>query len=574
MKGLFSFDPSSSSVSLSRSNEKKRPPNIRLSLFRKFFPKYLKDLSFLTKGDPIISKLKRTKVIRDFTASSSADHRRPEWRLIIANKAKSVKILSGYPEFTNQFAEKIKLLSYLTSLHIFLPFTPHSSANNNVHLLKACNQMKRLSHLKNLEFIQLTKFSKALLQELNASPRLLKSLKNLILSCQWRGGQDTDMMEILKNSKNLLKYVTSLKLGMLSSPSHYANFQALAGGCPSLSCLSFEFCCPESFDQQLSAEINFLDAVKTFQNLRSLNLLIGDIFIFLRDFTLPPLVESLILNFEQCLSMEILCRINHIFTDHMEGTPTLERFYENFHRLHSLQVLKIFFRSDVSQEGYKYQNYLSQGILKRISSLKKLTFMGSPARFSRKKDALPFLNDTYLPQFLQSLSHLHQTLEIGSERSIISGFDLSSLRNKFIKLSAITITGILDHSDINILLFLEQIISLGDSLTTIKLNISVDCTRKSLLSLLQQLYKLSRPKSLRLKLQTKFFENRNLEALRSDFKDFMKESLEERPKLHGIALKLNVDENILKYLRGFLGIYSKKFDNFIIIPNSCGFSYK
>ena len=588
MKALLYFDPTLTSGPKYSSMGSTGFSKVRPALLRNYSPKYLRNFPFLPKQGSTQAKLKRTKIIRKFSAHPL--DRGPEWRPIIANKIKTVKTLIGSSQFTNQFVQKTKFLSYLASIHMLLPYDPRpyiGSPKEEFCLIQTCHNMKRLKHLKNFEFSRLSRSIKGFIQELNASPRLLKSLKNLILSCEWKGAQDVEMMNIMKDNKNLLRYMTSLKLATLNSPSHYKAFQAFTNSCPNLQTLSFQFCCRDIIYNPLKAdrysgkcfpvEINYLDAIKTFQNLRSLDLHIADTFTFLSDFALPPLVENLLLNFGECLSIEILsCFLpNNKGPQAFEENKILMRFYENFQHLHNLKLLRMYFSSDIGPEEYESQHYLSQGILKRIPTLKKLTFIGAHRCCGLNKAYRSLISDLYLPQFFQSFHHLSQTLEtlnIGHEKIIFSSFDLSSSKHKFAKLSTLTVTGRLENSDVNILLFLEQILSLGSSIKNIKLNTFIDNKIQSLLSLLQQLNKLSRPENLQLDLQIKFSENKSLEGLGPGFEDVMKklQDEEEYPiRLHGVSLNLFTKDTSSD--TKFLESYGKVFDSFNLLSSYAGF---
>ena len=553
--------------------------NIKPILFRKFFPKYLRYLSFPAKEGSTKSKLKRTKVIRDFTAFPLAQRR--DWRLIIANKIKSVKILSSQPQFKSQFVGKVKLFPFLKSVHIDTPTDARQFKKAGPYQVKACKKMARLKHLENLELSRLLSCSKKVIQQLETSPRLLRQLKNLRISCEWKGGEDAEMMRIIKGSKNLLRYMTSLRLATLNSTSHYKDFKVLADSCPNLQTLSFEFCCREITysprvvdkysEKSFPVEVNYLSALETFHNLRSLDLRIADTFTFLNDLALPPRIEHLLLNFEECLSNEIMDRIQQKDSQPFDENKILVKFYENFKHLHKLQALKMYFSSDIDPQQYERQNYLSQGILKRIPSLQKLTFISARRCRGLNQGYRSSVDDLYLPQFFQSFHHLNETLEtleIGDQKVVFASFDLSSSKSRFVKLSTLKFTGILNTK---IPLFLEQVISLGDSITTIELNTFMDNTIQSLVSLLQQLKKLYRPETLKLVLQIKFFEDKSFEDLGLGFEDVMKELQEEEdPRLQGVSLSL-FTSTISPGTREFLEAYGKKFENFNILPSYADF---
>ena len=169
------------------------------------------------------------------------------------------------------------------------------------------------------------------------------------------------------------------------------------------------------------------------------------------------------------------------------------------------------------------------------------------------------MTDSFFSQFLESCHHFGQTLEklgIGHERVVLCpDFDLSSSRNKLLKLSTITVTGNIENC---IQAFFKQILSLGDSITTIKLNTFSEKSSKSLLLILRELSKLQKPE-LKIELQRKFLDSCYYHKVVKDFENAMKifqEEYEDDP----IFLKLMAGFADAEPLVRFLEIYGEKFE--------------
>jgi len=585
---MHSLHPNSKGTS-SSSFGRKLSNETQQKLFLKYFPKYFKHFALSIKNSSIRSKLKRTKIIQEFQASYPFNHHRPYWRLFLANKQKTVKILSENAQSSHQFSQKVQLFSGLKSIKVSLPDPSDLSLKElqkeKRYLGRAFRQLRTLRNLQSLEIDNLVKNYKDLLERLNSHQRLLGSLTKFRLFCDWKGAVDPQLLQILQSKKNVLRAVTSLRLGALCSPSHYKSFLGLANACPKLSSLNFEFSCRNilySFKKDrkfsctcYSVDVNYLQAIETFQNLKFLNLDIADTFSFLQDLALPPSIQHLVLNFEECLSKEIMTHLNNEKDFHdddlltiFEQNKTLLRFYSSFQPLHHLETLKLLFSKDSNQQIYQFQSYLSHHILKRIPSpLKSLTSVLFSNCWRLNPSSQSSIKDLYLPQFVQSCENFSQTLEIlelgGHEKIIYPQVDLSGSQCKFPKLSLIKITGTIDEEN-NIDSFLQEIMSLGNSIRLIKLNIFMKGTVVSLLGLLQHLNNVKKPDLVKTDIQVKLTNLTDLEDLGIDFAEVINELKSgERGfgKAKGVSLKVYTTVNS-EYMKTFLKVYGEKFEAF------------
>jgi len=540
--------------------------------FQKYFPKYLRNFSLRANSYSVKSMLKKTKVIRNPQICLSSD-KSSELGGLLASKAKVVKTLTYENQSPTEFLTEIKLFTSLTSIRFFLPERPSYGQDHEYFPRRAFKKTKSLKQLKHLKFSNLLRHHANFIMQLNdASPRLLSSLKTISLSCVWRGGRDVELLEYLKPCKNLLRKITCLHLGSLCSSSHQNNFQSLVQDCSNLSHLSFEFSCRDMYYQPGKGErysfqcfpikMNYLSAVETLQNLKSLELYIADLSTFFKDFVAPPSVQNLLLNFKESLSKETMHQIDQKFSnaqawETFEENKTLVKFYEHFGSLPNLETLRILFSFD--PQHYKYQNYLLQNILKRTRSLKNLTFTSPKSKSS--------VADLYFPQLLESCHHFSealQTLEFGNEKLVFSNFGLSSSRNKFTNLATVIIIGRFDDPETDFYFFLEQIASLGDSIKTIKLNTTVNCNVKFLLAILQQLNQIKRPSSLKIELQVRFKDPGLLQDLKVGYENVMGELFlgNQENWLQGVFLHLRMNKIFVKYLKELWPVFRSKFEGF------------
>ena len=520
---------------------------------------------------------------------------------------KTIKNLTQSPPLNPQFLDKIKLLPNLESIH--LPISPSQihgpqQKREELSLILALRTLKRLKKLRSLKIGPLSKHYITFLQQLNHQfPRLFTSLTNLNLSCGWQGGTDTKLLIILKQQKGLIKYITGLNLPTLCSPVHQLSFQHLKDSLPNLLSLSFGFSHQDimyfahprkapQFSHFFTIDINFLQTVRTFHNLTSLHIKIADTWTFLKDFVSPPSLRHLTLFFEEYLSKEIIYRIDSKFIDKggdndseilkvFQKDPFFLKFYGAFFNLHCLETLVLNFSNDSGPQAYKYQCFLTQCILNKTpSSLKKFVSLYNGSRIGLNQPYWFSIQDTNLPHLLEvchRFSHTLLTLEIGNEKAIYEKLDLSSSHNKLAQLTTVNFTGKFDDSSqgliSNMMSFIEQLLSLGESLTLIKLNTYINGTVGPLVSLLRQLNKLKRPEKVKLELQLQFLDYKDLKEIPKDLQEKMSElegDQQDLGKLKRVSLilfTLGRHERI----KGFLKVYAQKFDRLQISSKSSGF---
>ncbi len=146
--------------------------------FIKYFPKYLRNFSILAKTGPFKSKLKQTKIIRNFSANYLSP--KSEWRRFLSNKIKHIKTLRNGYQSPDQLVERIKLFTRLASIQFYLsPVLSRGTEANEFelrNLRKACRKIQCLKNIKNLQFNHFSNPFKSLINQLDHSPRLLSSL--------------------------------------------------------------------------------------------------------------------------------------------------------------------------------------------------------------------------------------------------------------------------------------------------------------------------------------------------------------------------------------------------------------
>jgi len=484
-------------------------------LFQKYFPKYLKKFSFVSKNGSTISKLKRTKIIQNFEASTPL-WRNKNWRLILATKSKTVRILNSN-QTSFQFPEKIRFLSNLRIIHITMPpptaipFTRMASAPDkklDFYLTKSCRMMDRLRNLRSLTISKLSTNHKNLLISLNKSSRFLISLQkfSLLWGEEMTPSSNYNLLYAMPNHKNLSKYVTNLDLGTLCYPAHFFNFKYLANSVPQLLRLAFRYAPPKISSKGVDS---YLEALGRFSNLKSLDMRIADLFMFFKDFVAPPGVQHLKLLFEECFTKDVMRKFSKDFDKTsalaereilkiFQENQILPRFCKSLQGIHSLRALEIAWNWDSSINTSRYQDYFSQYMLQGIASLENLTDKMSGSNVTS-------IQNNHLSAFFEScLSSRHtlKTLEVGNENIEFTQFDLSGLERKFTKLSTIKVTGQFSQ-DNDVYLLLRQLVLLRDSIQQIKLQAILIENMESFVSFVQRINQLEKPSQIKIEVQVK-----------------------------------------------------------------------
>ncbi len=119
---------------------------------------------------------------------------------------------------------------------------------------------------------------------------------------------------------------------------------------------------------------------------------------------------------------------------------------------------------------------------------------------------------------------------------------------------------------------MEQILSLGDSITNIKLNTFLNGTIKSLVFLLRQLSQLKKPSKVELGIQIKFLDPEKLEISGVNFENLIKEIQKTQGKLHGVSLEIQMPQKDQEYFEAFLQVYGKRFERFNVPSGYTHFS--
>jgi len=556
---------------------------LKTCLFLKYFPKYLKNLTIYPPHGAVKSKVKRSKIIHEFQ-NVQFFVKGSDWTFFLSNKMKSIQNLSNSSQSTTQFSNKIQLFSGLQSIEINL--SPNFSRPVNK---KACKKMLALPKLKHLriKIMPCGMHDFSIIENLNSLPIILSSLKTLAVHSQSIEDQDIKLIEVMKENQRFLRSLTSLSLGSLCSPSHHQAFQSLANSCPNLRHLSFEFSCrnisymrakPRRFSShRFPTHAHCLRIIKTFPNLKSLDLKIADNLAFLLHFSIPSGVQSLSLNFEETLSQEIMLQFADTLPDTerdelqilkvFEENHTLIKFFNNFEQLENLETLKLTFSADSGPKDSIYQSYLSQYILKKLLFLKHLAFIVKKSHAGlNTADLSDSLQDCYLPQLLGSCSQTLETLKVATYEKMISfEGDLSALRNKFVNLKMIKFNGGYAEDNIKFIGFsLQQLISLGSSITTMRFTVYMKQSSESFLEIIEQLKKLQIPNQLQLLMKIKPIKCQNFEDLNFPSEELisrLEQDQEKLKRLQGISLTLLTNSNFKKFFK-FLRTFGRVFDNF------------
>jgi len=430
----------------------------------------------------------------------------------------------------------------------------------------------KLTRLKRLEIKGLSQIHQSFIEKLDSSPEFLSSLDKLRLVCEPHL-TNNPILEIIRKYKTLLGGITSFVTNPLEGYPYCKGFQMLGRSLPNLESLQL------GFSYGCYKFVNYLGAIGTFKNLKVVNFEIGNVNIFVRDFVLPDSVKSLRLHLSDNLSnIEVnetsMPRLKWKAVNFPEN-KALVRFYENFDRLKGLENLEMKFRNSTDPEDYKCLFYFTEGLLKRVSSLKSLSWLSPWNSWDREGNYSPFqksIKESYFPQILSSLRSSGETLEtlvVGHDRIIFSNLDFSECAGMFKRLSTVKITGKLEDDGLKdqLYLLLNEVTVLGEEITTIKLCTVTENKVESLLSVLRQIKKLQRPGKLQIELEIRFSKGKDLEEV--NFENVMEELKKEDLKVEGVSLTL-----FTKILSGpmgeFLRMYGEKFDRFQNLPKFLG----
>jgi len=277
------------------------------------------------------------------------------WRVLLGNKTKSIKALNSVYQASYQFIQKVKVFTGLESVTIS-GYLPDWGPTIDEYATVICQRVSGLRNLRSLYLDMLRGDNQDFLKELGSFPRILGSLRTFHINCDPRDPYDLNILTTIISQKNIGEFLTNLRLGSLCTPFHYALFQGLADSCPKLKGLAFKFSgqaipLPFHLPRKLS-EVNYLATLKALHSLTSLELGVGDAFTCLKDLVLPPLNQNLVLSFEECLSKEIMRKIDPKFSKKgpkiFEENKTLLRFYDQFKSLGLLETLRIDFKEETS----------------------------------------------------------------------------------------------------------------------------------------------------------------------------------------------------------------------------------
>ena len=545
--------------------------NLMFPVLKKYFPKYIDKFVLTSKDHSVLLKVKRAKIIQDFEVKHEK-YPSEKLRGYLRTKMKNVKVAVSNQQTPLQFLKKIRLFSNLSEIKMAQGGYFVLSKTQQNYCKRAWKMMTGLRKVKRLEITDFSNTSKNLLLKLNSAPKFLSSLKQLCISCSKEGGFGLSVLETMLNFKDFLRLLTHLNLPLIHQHFHYKSFQSLKNCCPNLLSLSFEFSCERN-----RVEINYLGAMRTFKNLKVLNIMVGDSFTLLRDFALPASIQELRMNFKECFSKSLMQQIEPRFNQIEENKLEIEKFfernailfmfYENFKSLKNLNTLELLFSSASDQKAYQYQSHFSNNILKKTSCLKNLTLLYPKSEKQTPNMFMFVFQDSYLSKFFESCESSRQTLEsleIGMNKIWYSKMELSKFENRFPKLSNITVTGNFDQDSVDWSVggFLKQLIPLGGSIRMVKLETLIKRRIGSLVFLLVHLKQLEISSKAKIGLEIRFLDPKDLEDLEpseDSFKDGI-DRLKDISKVRGISVKVFMP-TVHPRLNNFLEQCVKKLDD-------------
>jgi len=277
-----------------------QPKNSKKILL-KYFPKFIRQILMEDKMGELdgktITKLKRVKILHKLTFSDQRTENHL-WRVLFANKAKTT------PDFyatsgLKQILQEIRFFPSIQEISFY--------GDDDVKPVYRISQhLQGMRKLKSIHIELQTEDSLKILMRIELYPRLLKSLEKFSISFKkWPEFEDQELLEIIFDFY-LLNYVSKLEFGILG-PDGIKNFKRLPAACPNLKCISLvtwnwsrfwecddregedlkEF---EIFARPYREASDYLQTLGAFQKLERIQISVGNLFTFIRDFTLPSCI--------------------------------------------------------------------------------------------------------------------------------------------------------------------------------------------------------------------------------------------------------------------------------------------
>ena len=373
--------------------------------FLRYFPKYVHKLEVgVQTASRVISKVKCIKILHAFQGYQSHFLR----RTLLYNKERHLQaiIYEDWERFqySKSFLKEIQAFTGLQALKLpFIETHPLVDKTENLYYLKkTCQSLKILHLLENLEFEISCKEYLATISRIHNWQKLLSSLKTFKINYFSDLGVDPNLSDFkaLLNSKDLLKYITHLKLGCLEGPSFYKVFEDILACCSKLVSLCWKIA------RVYPAHMN---DVQCFSNFTSFNQpsncqhLLWRESRFFDDFILPPFIESVKLNF-------LYFTIFNDFESDENFSQRFLTFCEKWSHLTNLHTLQILFSTCKYIQPLNFQ--FPRHWLKKIQNVRDLSLQLSSTIYIKNQW---FTNSTQegfdLSIIFESIKHLKSTLQ-------------------------------------------------------------------------------------------------------------------------------------------------------------------
>jgi len=384
----------------------------------KYFPKYIYKIKIEGYNGRTITRLKRTKVIHDLCSFDARSSRKNLWRLLLANKTRSVKNIYSESMTSKQmfkeiglfyFNERIKIARlrlrrvFKTQEEIIEEMLSRSQETEEdyveemIDLFRIASYLQRMSKLEFLEIGIDKPGLVVILWLLNSQPRL-RNLKDFHVSFALSGsGYPKELRDIVEGTE-IFNYVSRLSLDYIDEGG-FETFKMLPGQCGNVRYLSlrngdyrpssFE---PDSDDEdaeerRMNVEAytrasDFLQSLGAFQNLITIDIQVGSLFYFVRDFTLPACIRNVWIEFLDLNWYYLGARLDKIESGLATPAPFETQmfvdFFNRWEQLSFVDSLKITMKNNgpgsIGESSAVNEEFYCR-ILERVKNIKELVLL-------------------------------------------------------------------------------------------------------------------------------------------------------------------------------------------------------
>jgi len=359
---------------------------LRDDYLMEYCPRFCKYLKLKAKMNPkTISALKRIKkvtIVDDCFPTRVKIGIENQWRLILQNKFKSVESYNDAFNLRSSI-KKRKVFSQLTTLSLHNVSDPEEESE----VQELCAyfwrwQLRHLAGLVNLKFLDVQiQYSEDLivLKKLNSLSRLLSSLKTFKITYEIYSNvyEEVAFLPTIIECKNLLQYITYLKIGSISEEEDCAIFKQLPKRCKNLSFLAF------GVWEKVSS--NYLLKLAEFEKLEGIKIFVEDLPTFMESFIAPNSLKSanICLKKTPCKDLcQTLFSVNLASflknPKNPEISKKIERFSQQFKNLNSLEIRT----QDKPEEAYPMLLLIAVTFLQDIQNLQNLNLNIFNRKFS------------------------------------------------------------------------------------------------------------------------------------------------------------------------------------------------